>query len=102
MAVDSRCGAPGQWAPPDGPGGVVVRAPTVAVVVVGLVLTGVLAVVTLCGHQRTEGTTPLDLQTTLIADAGEAEDQLYVEDHLGGAARLAAEPAATPPCSGRP
>jgi serine phosphatase RsbU (regulator of sigma subunit) len=61
----------------------------VAVAVVGLVITGVLAVVTFRGHQRTERTL-LDLQTTLIADAGEAEDQLYVEDHLGGAASVAA------------
>jgi serine phosphatase RsbU (regulator of sigma subunit) len=67
----------------------VVRAVTVAVAVVGLVITGVLAVVTFSGHQRTERTL-LDLQTTLIADAGEAEDQLYVEDHLGGAASVAA------------
>lgn len=49
----------------------------------------VLAVVTFRGHQRTERTL-LDLQITLIADAGEAEDQLYVEDHLGGAASIAA------------
>lgn len=66
----------------------VVRVATVVVVVVGLVITGVLAVVTFRGHQRTERTL-LDLQTTLIADAGEAEDQLYVEDHLGGAASIA-------------
>jgi serine phosphatase RsbU (regulator of sigma subunit) len=61
----------------------------IAVLVVGLVITGVLAVVTFRGHHRTEGTL-LALQTTLIADAGEAEDQLYVEDHLGSAASLAA------------
>ena len=60
-----------------------------AVLVAGLVITGVLAAVTFRGHQRTEHTL-LDLQTTLIADAGEAEDQLYVEDHLGGATTLAA------------
>lgn len=69
--------------------GRVVRAATVAVVVIGLVITGVLAVVTFRGHQRTQRTL-LDLQTTLIADAGEAEDQLYVEYHLGAAASLAA------------
>jgi serine phosphatase RsbU (regulator of sigma subunit) len=69
--------------------GRVIRAATVAVLVVGLVITGVLVVVTFRGHQRTQRTL-LDLQTTLIADAGEAEDQLYVEDHLGGAASLAA------------
>jgi hypothetical protein len=61
----------------------------IAVVVVGLVITGTLAVITFRGHHRTEGTL-LALQTGLIADAGEAEDQLYVEDHLGGAASLAA------------
>jgi serine phosphatase RsbU (regulator of sigma subunit) len=66
-----------------------IRAATVVVGVVGLVITGVLVVVTLRGHQRTERTL-LNLQTTLIADAGEAEDQLYVEYHLGGAASLAA------------
>ena len=67
----------------------IVRAATVAVMVVGLVITGVLAVITFRGHQQTQRTL-LDLQTTLIADAGEAEDQLYVEYHLGGAASLAA------------
>src|ERR1700685_2666202 len=61
----------------------------VAVLVVGLVITGTLAVVTFRGYHRTERTL-LALQTTLIADAGEAEDQLFVEDHLGGAASLAA------------
>src|SRR5579863_10286486 len=61
----------------------------IAVVVVGLVITGTLAVITFRGHHRTEGKL-LALQTGLIADAGEAEDQLYVEDHLGGAASLAA------------
>src|SRR6202451_2889213 len=67
----------------------VVRAATAVVLVAGLAITGVLAMVTFRGHQRTQRTL-LDLQTTLIADAGEAEDQLYVEDHLGGAATLAA------------
>lgn len=61
----------------------------IAVLVVGLVITGTLAVVTFRGHRRTEGKL-LALQTTLIADAGEAEDQLYVEDHLSAAASLAA------------
>ena len=60
----------------------------IAVLVVGLVITGTLAVVTFRGYHRTEKTL-LALQTTLIADAGEAEDQLFVEDHLGGAASLA-------------
>lgn len=60
-----------------------------AVVVVGLVLTAVLAVVTFRGHQRTESRL-LALQTRLIAAAGKAADQPYVQDHLGGAARVAA------------
>jgi len=59
-----------------------------AVVVVGLVLTAVLAVVTFRGHQRAESRL-LGLQTRLIAAAGEATDQLYVHDHLGGAATVA-------------
>jgi hypothetical protein len=61
----------------------------IAVLAVGLVITGTLAVITFRGHHRTEGEL-LALQTALIADAGEAEDQLYVEDHLGGAASLSA------------
>jgi serine phosphatase RsbU (regulator of sigma subunit) len=61
----------------------------IAVLVVGLVITGTLAVVTFRGYHRTERTL-LALQTTLIADVGEAEDQLFVEDHLGAAASLAA------------
>jgi hypothetical protein len=89
MAVTSPLGARPTGAPGRVRGRKVVRAATVAVAVSGLVITGVLAVVTFSGHQRTEHTL-LDLQTTLIADAGEAEDQLYVEDHLGGAATLAA------------
>jgi serine phosphatase RsbU (regulator of sigma subunit) len=89
MAVTPPRGAGPAGAPGRRWGLGVVRVTTVAVAVVGLVLTGVLAVVTFHGHQRTEHTL-LDLQTTLIADAGEAEDQLYVEDHLGGAATLAA------------
>ncbi|MCW2931092.1 MAG: Two component signal transduction histidine kinase [Actinomycetia bacterium] len=89
MAVTPPQGAGPAGAPGRVRGRQVVRAATVAVVVVGLVITGVLAVVTFRGHQRTQRTL-LDLQTTLIADAGEAEDQLYVEDHLGGAATLAA------------
>jgi len=60
-----------------------------AVVVVGLVLTAVLAVVTFRGHQRAESRL-LGLQTRLIAAAGQAADQLYVHDHLGGAATVAA------------
>src|SRR5690242_21243623 len=60
-----------------------------AVVVVGLVLTAVLAVVTFRGHQRAESRL-LGLQTRLIAASGQAADQLYVQDHLGGAATVAA------------
>src|ERR1700684_2721089 len=89
MAVTPPQGATPTGAPGRARGQKVVRAATAAVLVVGLAITGVLAVVTFRGHQRTERTL-LDLQTTLIADAGEAEDQLYVEDHLGGAASLAA------------
>jgi hypothetical protein len=89
MAVTPPLGAESAAAPGRVRGLKVVRTFTVVVVVVGLVITGVLAVVTFSGHQRTERTL-LDLQTTLIADAGEAEDQLYVEDHLGGAASVAA------------
>lgn len=44
-----------------------------------------MAVVTFRGHERAESRL-LAPQTRLIAAAGE----LYVEDHLGGAARLAA------------
>lgn len=61
----------------------------IAVVAAGLAVTAVLAVVTFRGHQRAEGRL-LALQTRLIAAAGQAADQLYVEDHLGGAATLAA------------
>ena len=89
MAVTPPQGAGSAGAPRQVRERKVVRAVTVAVVVVGLVITGVLTVVTFRGHQRTERTL-LDLQTTLIADAGEAEDQLYVEDHVGGEASLAA------------
>jgi hypothetical protein len=89
MAVTPPLGAGSAAVPGRVRGLKVVRAFTVAVMVAGLVITGVLAVVTFRGHERTERTL-LDLQTTLIADAGEAEDQLYVEDHLGGAAAVAA------------
>jgi serine phosphatase RsbU (regulator of sigma subunit) len=64
------------------------RGAAVAVLVIGLVITAILAVVTFRGHVRTERKL-LVLQTKLIADAGAAEDQLYAQD-LGGAARLAA------------
>jgi len=75
--------------PSPGRGRSAARGAAVAVLVTGLLITAVLAVVTLRGHQRTE-TKLLALQSRLIADAGEAEDQLYVQDHLGAAASLAA------------
>lgn len=65
------------------------RSAGLIVLAVGLVITAILALATFRSHQRTESKL-LVLQTKLIADAGEAEDQLYVEDHLGGAASLAA------------
>lgn len=65
------------------------RGTVTAVVVAGVVVTAVLAVVTFRGHQRAESRL-LALQTRLIAAAGQAADQLYVEDHLGAAATLAA------------
>ncbi len=65
------------------------RAAAILVGLLGLTLTAVLAVVTFQAHQRAERRL-LALQTRLIAAAGQAQDQLYVEDHLGGAARLAA------------
>ncbi len=89
MAVTPPQGAGPAGAPRRAWGLMVVRAATVAVLVVGLLITGALALVTFRGHQRTEQAL-LHLQTTLIADAGEAENQLYVEYHLGGAATLAA------------
>ena len=89
MAVTPPQGAGPAGAPRRAWGLMVVRAATVAVLVVGLLITGALALVTFRGHQRTEQAL-LHHQTTLIADAGEAENQLYVEYHLGGAATLAA------------
>lgn len=60
-----------------------------AVLVVGLGLTVTLSVVTAKGHNRTN-TKLLALQTRLISDAIASSEPLYVEDHLGGAASLAA------------
>jgi serine phosphatase RsbU (regulator of sigma subunit) len=65
------------------------HAAAAVVLVVGLTVTVVLAVVTASGHQRTN-TKLLALQTRLLSDAIAAGDPLYVEDHLGGAATLAA------------
>lgn len=61
----------------------------VAVLLIGAVITVVLAVVTAREHDQTDHRL-LALQSRLIAAAGEGEDQLYVQDHLGGAASLAA------------
>jgi Stage II sporulation protein E (SpoIIE) len=60
-----------------------------AVLVVGLGITAALSVITAQGHARTN-TKLLALQTRLISAAIAAADPLYVEDHLGGAASLAA------------
>jgi Stage II sporulation protein E (SpoIIE) len=60
-----------------------------AVLVVGLGLTAALSVITAQGHARTN-TKLLALQARLISAAIAAADPLYVEDHLGGAASLAA------------
>ncbi|MGH3254788.1 MAG: PP2C family protein-serine/threonine phosphatase [Streptosporangiaceae bacterium] len=60
-----------------------------AVLVLGLVITAALAWVTAHDFSRNEHRL-LSLQTQLTADAIVAEDPLYVEDHLGGAANLAA------------
>jgi hypothetical protein len=57
--------------------------------VVGLGITITLSVVTSSGHQRTNAKL-LALETRLISDDIAAADPLYVEDHLGGAASLAA------------
>jgi serine phosphatase RsbU (regulator of sigma subunit) len=61
----------------------------VAVLVVGLGLTITLSVVTAKGHNRTNAKL-LALQTRLISGAIASSEPLYVEDHLGGAASLAA------------
>jgi serine phosphatase RsbU (regulator of sigma subunit) len=68
------------WAP---------HAAAAVVLVVGLGITITLSVVTSSGHQRTNAKL-LALETRLISDDIAAADPLYVEDHLGGAASLAA------------
>jgi hypothetical protein len=68
------------WAP---------HAAAAVVLVVGFGITITLSVVTASGHQRTNAKL-LALETRLISDDIEAADPLYVEDHLGGAASLAA------------
>jgi serine phosphatase RsbU (regulator of sigma subunit) len=65
------------------------HAAAAVVLVVGLGLTVTLSVVTASGHHRTNAKL-LALETRLIRDEIAAADPLYVEDHLGGAASLAA------------
>jgi serine phosphatase RsbU (regulator of sigma subunit) len=65
------------------------HAAAAVVLVVGLGITITLSVVTSSGHQRTNAKL-LALETRLISDDIAAADPLYVEDHLGGAASLAA------------
>jgi serine phosphatase RsbU (regulator of sigma subunit) len=60
-----------------------------AVLVIGLAVTVVLSLVTLRDFHRNEQRL-LALQTRLTADAISGTEPLYVEDHLGGAASLAA------------
>ncbi len=80
----SQAGSPGPgWAR---------RTPHVAaavVLVIGLGITIMLSVVTAKGHNRTN-LKLLGLQTRLVSDAVASSQPLYVEDHLGGAASLAA------------
>ena len=65
------------------------HAAAAVVLVVGLGITITLSVVTSSGHQRTNAKL-LALETRLISDDIATADPLYVEDHLGGAASLAA------------
>lgn len=62
---------------------------SVTVLVFGLAITAALSWVTADNYSRNEHRL-LALQTQLTADAIAAADPLYVEDHLGGAANLAA------------
>jgi serine phosphatase RsbU (regulator of sigma subunit) len=61
----------------------------VAVLVLGLGITGTLSVLTFRGHHRNEQRL-LSLQTRLVGAAVASQNPLYIEDHLGGAVRLAA------------
>jgi serine phosphatase RsbU (regulator of sigma subunit) len=61
----------------------------VAVLVLGLLISAALVWVTAHDYSENEHRL-LSLQTQLTADAVVAADPLYVEDHLGGAANLAA------------
>ena len=65
------------------------HAAAAVVLVVGLGITITLSVVTASGHHRTNAKL-LALESSLIAGEIAAADPLYVEDHLGGAASLAA------------
>jgi hypothetical protein len=65
------------------------HAAAAAVLVIGLGITITLSAVTASGHHRTNAKL-LALETRLISDDIAAADPLYVEDHLGGAASLAA------------
>jgi serine phosphatase RsbU (regulator of sigma subunit) len=65
------------------------HAAAAVVLVVGLGITITLSVVTASGHHRTNAKL-LALESRLISDDIAAADPLYVEDHLGGAASLAA------------
>ena len=77
-------GSPGRtgrgWAP---------HAAAAVVLVIGLGITITLSIVTASGHQRTNAKL-LALETRLVSDEIAAADPLYVEDHLGGSASLAA------------
>jgi serine phosphatase RsbU (regulator of sigma subunit) len=65
------------------------HAAAAVVLVVGLGITITLSIVTASGHHRTNAKL-LALETRLVSDEIAAADPLYVEDHLGGAASLAA------------
>jgi hypothetical protein len=65
------------------------HAAVAVVLVVGLGITITLSVVTASGHHRTNAKL-LALESRLLRDEIAAADPLYVEDHLGGAASLAA------------
>jgi serine phosphatase RsbU (regulator of sigma subunit) len=65
------------------------KALSVAVGVLGLLITAALVLVTSHNYAQNERRL-LSLQTQLTADAISASGPLYVEDHLGGAASLAA------------
>jgi serine phosphatase RsbU (regulator of sigma subunit) len=86
MAIAGRRGLPGSRGGAGRDWGSLAAAAVVLAVGLGIAIT--LSLVTAGGHQRTN-TKLLGLQTRLIGDAL-ASEPLYVEDHLGGAANLAA------------